>query len=75
MLDWSQLTECLRGIIWEHGAWHAAALILHRCSLLLPHPNEALGELSALLAKLEACVPTEEPPVCPSHFAPSAILP
>ena len=39
-------------------------MILHHCSLLLPGSTLPAG-LTSLLAKVEASVPTREPPVCP----------
>jgi hypothetical protein len=58
-----QLAEGVRSLIWQHGAWQAAALILHKCSLQLPGSAFIPSSLAAMLAKLETSVPTREPPV------------
>lgn len=60
-----QLAQCMCHLMWQHGAWDAAAVILHKSSLLLPAATDLAAELAPLLLRLEASVPTREPPVRP----------
>lgn len=65
-----QAAQATADLIWRHGAWTAASVILRRCTLQLPACNAQLSSvLESCLATLEMLVPEHQPQVLTSRHS------
>ena len=55
-----QVAQAIADLIWQHGAWSSAAVILHSCALQLPACKvQTPSQLEPSLAALETSVPLD----------------
>lgn len=59
-----QAAQAIADLIWQHSAWDAASVILHRCAAQLPACKAQLpSQLESSLSSLEKPMPVQTPQV------------